>query len=87
MLGPGFTLCLTHVPEDCELHQCMLTAAQAPAACDITSQVQYSSADKESLLYLTIEQTGSSPSHWSSVPLSSVRPEQKIPFSVFISVH
>ncbi|KAK4828813.1 hypothetical protein QYF61_000870 [Mycteria americana] len=32
--GPDFTLCLTHIPQDCELHQCMITAAQAASNLD-----------------------------------------------------
>ncbi|KAK4827968.1 hypothetical protein QYF61_022670, partial [Mycteria americana] len=32
--GPDFTLCLSHIPQDCELHQCMITAAQAASSLD-----------------------------------------------------
>ncbi|KAK4827891.1 hypothetical protein QYF61_022314 [Mycteria americana] len=35
--GPGFTLCLTHIPQDCELHQRMITAAQAASSLDVTN--------------------------------------------------
>ncbi|KAK4827901.1 hypothetical protein QYF61_022324, partial [Mycteria americana] len=35
--GPGFTLCLTHIPQDCELHQRMITAAQAASSLDVTT--------------------------------------------------
>ncbi|KAK4816375.1 hypothetical protein QYF61_016279 [Mycteria americana] len=37
--GPDFTLYLTHIPQDCELHQCMITAAQAASNLDITNQL------------------------------------------------
>ncbi|PKU41088.1 hypothetical protein llap_8599 [Limosa lapponica baueri] len=35
--GPDFTICLTHIPQDCELHQCMTTAAQTASNLDITN--------------------------------------------------
>ncbi|KAK4823689.1 hypothetical protein QYF61_005755 [Mycteria americana] len=35
--GPDFTLLLTHIPQDCELHQCMITAAQAASNLDVTN--------------------------------------------------
>ncbi|KAK4827897.1 hypothetical protein QYF61_022320 [Mycteria americana] len=35
--GPDFTLCLTHIPQDCELHQRMITAAQAASSLDVTN--------------------------------------------------
>ncbi|KAK4825906.1 hypothetical protein QYF61_003401 [Mycteria americana] len=34
--GLDFTLCLTRIPQDCELHQCMITVAQAASNLDIT---------------------------------------------------
>lgn len=58
MQDPGFTGCLTHMPEDCKVHQGMITAAQAAATHDIANQftwasdhqVQYPNAGKEGLL-------------------------------------
>ncbi|KAK4816953.1 hypothetical protein QYF61_025776, partial [Mycteria americana] len=37
--SPDFTLHLSHIPQDCELHQCMITAAQAASNLDITNQL------------------------------------------------
>lgn len=30
--GPDFTLCLTHIPEECKLHQCVITAVQTASS-------------------------------------------------------
>ncbi|KAK4821583.1 hypothetical protein QYF61_024442 [Mycteria americana] len=35
--GPDFTLHLTHIPQDCKLHQCMIPAAWAASNLDITN--------------------------------------------------
>ncbi|KAK4820429.1 hypothetical protein QYF61_026265 [Mycteria americana] len=32
--GPDFTLRLTHIPQDCKLHQCLIAAAQAASNLD-----------------------------------------------------
>jgi len=34
--GPDFTLCLTHIPQDCKPCQCVITAAQAASSLDVT---------------------------------------------------
>jgi len=36
ILGTDFTLHLTHICQDCELHQCIITAAYAASNLDIT---------------------------------------------------
>ncbi|KAK4826361.1 LOW QUALITY PROTEIN: hypothetical protein QYF61_007955, partial [Mycteria americana] len=58
--GPDFTLCLTHIPQDCELHQCMITAAQAASSIDLTDkltcvgdqQIQYRIPSARAVYYL-----------------------------------
>jgi len=35
--GPDFTLCLTRIPQDCELHQCVITAAHAARNLDVAN--------------------------------------------------
>ncbi|KAK4831048.1 hypothetical protein QYF61_014980, partial [Mycteria americana] len=37
--GPDFTLHLTHIPQDCELHQCMITAAQIASNLDVSDSL------------------------------------------------
>jgi len=37
--GPDLVLCLTRIPHDCRLHQCMVTAAQAASDRDITDEL------------------------------------------------
>ncbi|KAJ7428014.1 R-spondin-2 [Willisornis vidua] len=39
--GHNFTLCLTDIPQDYELHQCTITAAQAASNLDVTDEVTY----------------------------------------------
>ncbi|KAK4829123.1 hypothetical protein QYF61_002161 [Mycteria americana] len=34
--GPNFTLHLTNIPQDCELHQCMIAAGQTASNLDVT---------------------------------------------------
>ncbi|KAK4818692.1 hypothetical protein QYF61_017913, partial [Mycteria americana] len=37
--GPDYTPCLSHIPQDCELHQCVTTAAQASSNLDVTDEL------------------------------------------------
>ena len=39
VLVPVFTLCLTHIPQDCKLRQCMIIAAQAASNLDVTDEL------------------------------------------------
>ncbi|KAK4829022.1 hypothetical protein QYF61_001797 [Mycteria americana] len=37
--GPDYTSFLSHIPQDCELHQCVITAAQAASNLDVTDEL------------------------------------------------
>ncbi|KAK4815950.1 hypothetical protein QYF61_010444 [Mycteria americana] len=37
--GPDYTPRLSHIPQDCELHQCVTTAAQAASNLDVTDEL------------------------------------------------
>ncbi|KAK4811313.1 hypothetical protein QYF61_024449, partial [Mycteria americana] len=39
LTGPDYTPCLTFIPQDCKLHQCTITAAQAASSLDVTDEL------------------------------------------------